>query len=389
MQIIEVTTDALSKEFLDFPDTIYKNDPNYIKPWRHEIEAVFDPQKNKYFKEGEVIRWVLRDDSDNTIGRISAFTHPNFEKEDNKTGACGFFECINNQEAANLLFNTAKQWLQAKGKTRMDGPINFGEKDKWWGLLVEGFEPPLYGMNYNPPYYVDLFYDFGFQVYYNQLVFRYDLKNEIPRKIRITYERAIAKDSNFRFEIADLSQLEKYADDFRIVYNEAWAKAHKGFKPMTTEQTLSLLKTMKPIMIKEALIFGYYQDRPIGIFISIPNINQIIQHLNGKFGWWEKVKFFYHLRIKKSFDTLSGVIFGIVPKFQGRGVETGLIVTGDKYLRAPGKFRFMEMMWIGDFNPKMISLVKQLGTEQSKKLATYRYLFNEDDVFERHPVVNV
>ena len=388
MQIIEVNTPVLAKEFIEFPPQLYKNDPNYIRPWNHDIEEVFDPKKNKFFRQGEVIRWLLKDEQNQTIGRIAAFTHPNFEKRNQIAGGCGFFECINNQEAANLLFTTAKNWLKSKGKEIMDGPINFGEKDKWWGLLIDGFEPPLYGMNYNPPYYQKLFEQYGFQLYYRQLVFRYTLKKPLPPKFEATYNRLVKNDPNYTFKIGNVKQLEQYAEDFRIVYNEAWAKAHKGFKPMRKEQALRLMKTMKPIMINEALIFGYYKQQPIGIFISIPNINQVIKHLNGKFGWWEKLKFMYHLKLKKSYDTLAGIIFGIVPEFQGKGVDAGLIMVGDKYLRAPGNYKFMEMMWIGDFNPKMVSLVKQMGTERSKTLATYRYLFDRDATFSRHPIIN-
>ena len=389
MQIIEVNNAGLAEEFIEFPPRLYKNDPHYIRPWDHDIQEVFDESKNKFFRQGEVCRWLLQNDQQKTIGRIAAFTHPNFERKGKKTGGCGFFECIHDQEAADLLFNTAKNWLLERDKTMMDGPINFGEKDKWWGLLIDGFEPPLYGMNYNPPYYRELFENYGFQLYYKQLVFRYTLKNPLPPKFEKTYNRLIKNDTNYTFKTGSVKQLEKYAEDFRTVYNEAWAKAHKGFKPMRKEQAMGLMKTMKPIMIEDALIFGYYKERPIGIFISIPNINQVIQYLNGKFGWWEKLKFMYHLKLKKSYDTLAGIIFGIIPEFQGKGVDAGLIMLGDKKLRAPGKYRFMEMMWIGDFNPKMVSLVKQLGTERSKTLATFRYLFDRDEEFQRHPIINI
>lgn len=389
MQILKVDTAELAKEFIQFPSRLHKNDENYIRPWDHEIAAIFDKDKNKFFRQGEVIRWLLKDENNATIGRIAAFTHPNFEKKGQQTGGCGFFECKNDQQAANLLFNAAKQWLEQKGKTMMDGPINFGEKDKWWGLLIDGFEPPLYGMNYNPPYYRDLFENYGFKIYYKQLVYRYTLKKPLPPKFEKTYNRLIKSDPNYTFKTGSVKQLEKYAEDFRIVYNEAWAKAHKGFKPMRKEQAMQLMKTMKPIMIEEALIFGYHHERPIGIFICIPNINQVIQYLNGKFGWWEKLLFFYHLKIKKSYDTLAGIIFGIIPEYQGKGVDAGLIMVGDKYLRAPGKYRFMEMMWIGDFNPKMVSLVEQIDAERSKTLATYRYLFDQDAEFVRHPIINV
>lgn len=387
MQIIEVNSAQLAKEFLHLQPKLYKGDNNYIQPWNHEIEEVFSPKKNKWFKEGEVKRWLLNVDNQ-FVGRIAAFTHPKLERDGELTGGCGFFECVNNQDYANLLLDTAKDWLVSKGKTMMDGPINFGEKDKWWGLLVEGFEPPLYGMNYNHSYYQELFENYGFQNYYNQLVFRYDLVAEVPRKFKVAYKHLQHKNPNYKFITADKKNLDKFAEDFRIVYNEAWAKAHKGFKPMKKDQTRKIMQTMKPIMDEDAMIFAYDGERPIAVFISIPNINEIIQKLNGKFGLIEKLKFMYHLKVKKSITTMAGLIFGVIPEYQGKGIDIGVIMKGNETIVLKNRYKFMEMMWIGDFNPKMISIIKALGTTQSKKLTTYRYLFDRTLPFERHPVVN-
>ena len=78
----------------------------------------------------------------------------------------GFFECINDQESADLLFDTAKTWLINRGMEAMDGPINFGETDKYWGLLVDGFTHPSYEISYNHCYYQELFENYGFRTYY-------------------------------------------------------------------------------------------------------------------------------------------------------------------------------------------------------------------------------
>ena len=140
------------------PLDIYKNDPEYIRPLNKDILAVFDKEKNKAFRHGEVIRWVLYDQQ-KPIGRIAAFTNKKYKNkgDDVPVGGVGFFECINNKEAAFILLDSARQWLEQKGMEAMDGPINFGERDRWWGMVCEGFHEPLYCMNYNPPYYCLLY----------------------------------------------------------------------------------------------------------------------------------------------------------------------------------------------------------------------------------------
>ncbi|MBL7746455.1 MAG: hypothetical protein JNM19_03460, partial [Chitinophagaceae bacterium] len=173
MQLIEVTSPQLSKEFIRVNVEINKKDPNYIRPLEKDINEVFDPQKNKAFRFGEAIRWILKDAKGNLVGRIAAFTNKKYKNkgDDGPVGGIGFFDCINDQAAADMLFDVAKHWLLQKGMEAMDGPINFGERDRWWGLLVKGFEPPVYCLNYNQPYYQQLFETYGFKNYFNQICF--------------------------------------------------------------------------------------------------------------------------------------------------------------------------------------------------------------------------
>ena len=149
MQTIEVNNKQSAKEFLAVAVLLYKDDKNWIRPLDKDIEQVFDEKKNKAFRHGEAIRWVLKNNDGKLIGRIAAFVNKRYKSkgDDVTVGGVGFFECINDQSAANYLFDTAKQWLQSKGMEAMDGPINFGERDRWWGLQVEGFQQPLYCMN--------------------------------------------------------------------------------------------------------------------------------------------------------------------------------------------------------------------------------------------------
>ena len=158
--LISVEGKALSKEFTDFPKSLYAGDKNYIMPLDVDIEQVFDPAFNKAFENGECKRWLLKDHG-KTIGRIAAF-YSKIENTAVITGACGFFECINSFDAASQLFDTAKHWLIENKCEYMDGPVNFGDRDSFWGLMVEGFASPSYRENYNLPYYQNLFETYGF-----------------------------------------------------------------------------------------------------------------------------------------------------------------------------------------------------------------------------------
>jgi hypothetical protein len=383
MQLHQVNTQADKKLFLQVAVNSYKGDPAFIRPLDKDIEEVFDPQKNKFFKRGECCRWILKDDSGIAIGRIAAFVNKQY-KQEQPTGGIGFFECINNQQAANFMFNHCCQWLKERGMEAMDGPINFGERDKWWGLLVDGFYEPLYGMNYNPPYYQQLFENYGFKVYFNQLCYALKVHNKLEDKFYTRHD-AIATDKKYSVRNLKKNQLEKFAQDFTYIYNLAWA-GHGGGKSLEEKQVIKMFKTMKPVMDEMLNWFVYYDGKPIAFWVNLPDLNQYFKHLNGKFGLLQKLRFLY-LQKFGNCKRFVGLVFGIIPEFQGKGIDAYLIVEGAKVIQNSGKYIDYEMQWIGDFNPKMINIVESLGTYRSRLLSTHRYHFDRTIAFKRHPIV--
>ncbi len=383
MQMHEVKTDTDKQAFLQVAIDIYKNDPNWIRPLDKDIEEVFDPAKNKFFKRGECTRWLLKDDSGKNIGRIAAFVNRQY-KQTQPTGGIGFFECINDQAAATFMLDYCKQWLQERGMEAMDGPINFGERDKWWGLVVDGFYSPLYSMNYNPPYYVQLLEQYGFKTYFNQVCFGMKVKATLDTKFYDRHAR-IAADPNYRAEMIRKANIEKYAKDFTYVYNKAWA-GHGGGKSLEEKQVQKMFKTMKPVMDEHLTWFAYYKDEPIAMWVNLPDLNQYFKHMNGQFGILQKLRFLLLQRFGKC-SRFVGLVFGIIPDFQGKGVDAYIIVEGAKVIQPMARYDDYEMQWIGDFNPKMINIAESLGTTRSRTLRTYRYLFDREKEFVRHPML--
>jgi hypothetical protein len=384
MRMHEVKTEADKKAFLQVANDLYKCDPNWIQPLDKDINEVFDPEKNKFYKRGGTcIRWILKDDNGRNMGRVAAFVNKQY-KEAQPTGGVGFFECIDDQEAANLMFDHCREWLQAQGMEAMDGPINFGERDKWWGLVVEGYYSPLYGMNYNPPYYVRLFEQYGFKTYFNQICFGMKVQEPLTNKF-LARHAIIAADPDFKAQHIRKSQIEKYAKDFVVVYNKAWA-SHGGGKSLEEKQVIKMFNTMKPVMDEHITWFVYYKDQPIAIWVNLPDLNQYFRHMRGKFGLLQKTRFLLQQKLGKC-KRFVGLVFGIVPEFQGRGLDAYMIVEGAKVIQKLQTYEDYEMQWIGDFNPKMINIAESLGTHRSRILSTYRYLFDRNKEFRRHPML--
>lgn len=384
MNLIEVKDKATEKAFIKLPVKLYKNEKNWIRPLDKDIKAVFDPKKNKSFRSGEVIRWILEKDNE-VIGRIAAFyDKKTAKKNDQPTGGIGFFECINDQEAADLLFDTGKEWLQSKGMEAMDGPINFGDRNNWWGLLVDGFHEPNYQMPYNFAYYKDLFENYGWQLYFNQYTYQRPMGKHVEFADRL-YEKADLHLNNPDYEFRHITKKEypKVHEYFHTIYNKAWA-GHGGVKEMPLKAAKALFKTMKPVADVKLLWFAFYKGEPVAFFISMPELNQIYKRLNGQWNLWSKLKFLFLLKtgaVKKSL----GVVFGVIPEQQRKGVEGALVVAYTQKLAWKEGFQYtdLEMNWIGDFNPKMMRVVEQIGGKIFKTHITYRYLFDRTKEFKR------
>ncbi len=385
MNIIRVIDKKSRQEFLDVPKILYKNDNTWVCPLDRDIEAIFDPKGNSYYNHGEAERWIMKDDNGHLTGRIAAFIDFNTAyTHDQPTGGIGFFECIDNKEAAFLLFDTAREWLKEKGMEAMDGPINFGERDKYWGLLVEGFTHPSYEVAYNHKYYRELFESYGFKTYFKQEGFHLDITKQLPDRF-VKIAEWVAKKPGYRFEHMSWKKLDEQIPDFVEVYNTAWASFSENFKPLKSDYIIKTLKKVKPIIEVEFIWLAYHNDIPISIYLMYPDVNQILKYLNGKLNLLNKLKFLYLVK-KKTMTRARGVLMGVIPKYQGLGIESVFILKLVKVFERKPHYTELEFSWVGDFNPKMRKIFLSVGSVPAKHYLTYRYLFDRDKPFKRYPI---
>jgi GNAT superfamily N-acetyltransferase len=387
--IIEVKSKETRTEFLDFPSRIYKNEVKWSRPIDLDVEAIFDPLKNKQLRNGEAIRWILKDSSGNTVGRIGAFYERKEENDDDiDIGGVGFFDCINDINAASKLFDVGKEWLQSEGMVGMNGPVNLGMRDNFWGCLVDGFHEPVYNMPYNFPYYKELFEAYGFKNYFNQHTFLRQLNGDMIHPVIRRISVRILNNPDYEVRMIEKGN-QRFARDFRIIYNQAWA-GFSGIKEVTDEEAEGLLKEMTPIMDERLIYYTYYKGEPIAFFIMMPDIGQILKRFNGKWNLWNKLRFMWHLKVNKSVDRVIARIFGVVPEHQGKGVEGAMVLSFEKEVLKPEfKYKTLELNWIGDFNPVMMKVAGYIGCSIYKTHTTYRYLFDRNREFKRAPLVNM
>ena len=372
MIITEVNTKATRKAFLDTARVIYKNDSNWICPLDNDIEAVFDPAKNNFIEFGKAMRWILTNDHGELIGRVAAFINDkkayNYEQP---TGGMGFFECVEDEQAAFLLFDTAKAWLKQNGMKAMDGPINFGENDMFWGLLIEGFVPQSYGMNYHHAYYKKFFDAYGFKTQYEQITNHVSAHRPFPERFT-KIANWVAQKPGYSFRHLKASQIETFAADFMEIYNDAW-KDFENFVPIQKATIYETFRKMKAIMDENLIWFAYVDNEPAAFVVVLPDANQMIKTLNGKLDLIGKLKFLYYRW--KGVKRMRAIVMGTKTKFQKHGLESVLFIKLKEYVLPLKQYDEMELSWVGDFNDKMIALHEAMGGVLGKKHATMRCIF--------------
>jgi hypothetical protein len=388
MKITRVTDRKTRKKFLDVAKEIYKNDKVWVCPFDNEIEAIFDPEKNTYFKHGEADRWILEDDENKLTGRIAAFVDNKLAfSYDQPTGGTGFFECINDKLSAFLLFDTAKEWLKVRNMEAMDGPINFGETDKYWGLLVGGFTHPSFEVPYNPSYYQDLFESYGFKTFYKMEGFHLDITKPLSDRFRKIAEW-VSEKPGYEFRHFKWKDQVEFTGDFAEVFNEAWASFKMNFEPLEADYINGVLRKAKEIIDEEFIWIAYFEGKPIAIYLMFPDMNQILKHLKGKLDIISMIRFLY-LKKRHTMTRAKGLLMGVIPKYQGLGIESVFILKIKEALDHKPHYTEIEFSWVADFNPRMRKIFISVGCVPVKDYITYRYLFDRTKEFKRYPIPDI
>lgn len=367
------------KDFYSAALFVYKGDNNWVCPLNVEIENFFNPEKNALIAKGGFERWVLYLD-EVPVGRIVAFwTEAKSKKNNPFSGGIGFFECINSQDGANLLFDAAIQWLKNAGMQTVDAITVPGENYNYWGVLVDGFMQQGFGMPYNPPYFKELFENYGFQNYFEQYSYHVDLSKNFPER-HVSFAQHIIDSGEFEFKHLDFKESDKFVNDVATVFNDVWSAFHADYVPVNSDDFKTMFNDLKPVLNPKFIWFAYKDGHPIGMEICMPDINQVIKPFKGKLNLFNKIRF--ALKIKKV-DRARLFVFGVHPDFHRAGILQAIFLKMTESLKDAG-IKELEMSWIGDYNPTVNRLYKHLGNSyQAKTHVTYRYIIDKSVEFER------
>jgi hypothetical protein len=227
-------------------------------------------------------------------------------------------------------------------------------------------------MNYNPPYYKRLFENFGFSIAYEQISNKIEIAKPFPQRFT-KIANWVAKKPGYQFEYLKKNDYQKYAADFKEIYNDAW-RNFDNFSPMTDASIRESFEKMKPIMDEKLIWFAYVDGEPASFVVIVPDINELITGLNGKLNLPGKLRFLWNKYMVKN-KRMRAIILGTKEKYRQLGLESAMFIKIKEYVIPLHQYEELELSWVGDFNAKMIAIHEATGATFSKRHATYRYVF--------------
>lgn len=367
IRLTEVATHADRQTFLQFPWRIYAGDPNWVPPLLHDVGRLTDPKVHPFHAHAEVAHFLAWRD-DQPVGRIAACVNRlHNETHAEKTGFFGFFECVNDRETAAALLDGAAGWVRARGMERLRGPASYSTNEEC-GLLVEGFDrPPVMMMAYNPPYYRDLLEGLGFVKAQDLLAYDIHARDLNFRGMERVAERAMKK-LNVAVRPADMKRFEQEVQIVREVYNQAWSR-NWGFVPMTKEELEFAAADLKMILDPRLLVFASIGDRPVGFALSLPDVNLVQKHMNGRLFPFGLVKLLLALWLRR-IHSIRVITLGVIPEYVNSGLAQILFYQTIRRGVDNG-YPHAEISWVLESNPLMCHAAERLGGVLYKRYRIY------------------
>ncbi len=366
-QAVFVSTAEEFRDFLEFPYKHYSGDKNWVPPLRIMQKHLLDTKKNPFYKHAEIALFLTYYNG-KPAGRIAAIDNKAYnEYNGSKTGFFGFFECVDYQGSANLLFKVAQDWLKDRGLTTFIGPMSPGMLDEI-GIQVDGFDhKPALMMPYSKPYYDKLIQGAGYQKAVDLYAYKVTKETVALARTEKADEIVRKRTPGLNVRRINLRRTKKEVEIIHHIFNEAWKK-NWGFSRVSLDEFYDLAKGIKKIIDPDFAHIAEVDGKPVAFSIALPDLNQALQHLDGSLwptGW---MKLLYH---KRKINQIRTALMGVLPEYQKRGID--ILLHREAIKNGLGKgFVAAEMSWLLETNSNMISVAEKIGGYKEKVYRLYQ-----------------
>ena len=370
VSVFRVNSSSARRAFISYVYRLYQSDQFWIPPLRLDAARVLNPKKNAFFEHGQIELFLAKDKSGLIVGRIAAIVNGmHLKKYDDGVGFFGFFECEDDSNVAQLLFETASDWLRKQDLRAMRGPVNPSLNDTA-GLLVDGFErQPAILMPYHKPYYERLLLEVGFERVMTMWSYYANARLINEERLNRGAKIVLGRNPNFTIRIIDMDDWENEVRIMLDIFNDAWSE-NWGHVPMTKREVQQLADEMRMIVIPELFNFVEDDGEPIGFSASLPDLNHIFSTIrNGRLFPTGGLKLLLGMKLKLVRETRMPLM-GVKKSHHGKGVDALIVADMLKRHRSIG-MQGCEMSWVLDSNNRMKNFLTSMGAVKENEYALY------------------
>lgn len=376
LEIIPVNDKKSKKEFVEFQYALYKDVPQFVPPFKADVYMQLNKEKHPWYEHSESDQWLAKRDGQ-VVGRIAALENKRFN-DTHKTRQASFylFECINDQEVANALFDTAVAWAKGRGLNQIVGPKGYGPLDGY-GILIEGNDrrQMMNMMNYNFLYYKDLVENYGFtkEVDFVSSFVRpqeFVMPEKIKKAVEIAKKRGRLKIKSFK----NKREINQWKLRVKEAYNNAFVNNWEYY-PLTDRELdyvvsnamLVVIPTMVQVILNE-------NDDLVGFVLPFPDISKAMQKNKGKLGPIEIIRLLLELK-RTDWVCYNGI--AILPEYQGMGGNALLFDTLLDATREHPSYVNGELSQVAETAVQMRKDLKNLGVHPYKNHRVYKYIIGD------------
>lgn len=354
------------RKFINMAWDIYQDYCNWVPPLKINMHTLLNPDKHPFHRHAEA-QLFLAERNGKVVGRIAAHVnHAHNDYWNDQVGFFGFFECINNQEIANLLFGAAKEFLRSHHCTHIRGPFNWSVNDDC-GLLIDSFDrEPVIMMPYNPPYYRQLLENAGFEKIKDLYAYHIEGTQKIPERLQQSAE-TVKQRHNFILRTVNMKNFWKEVEIIKRIYNQAWGN-NWGTVPTSEEEANYLAKQLKLIVDPNLCYIAEVDDQAVGFSVTLPDINQAIKYAQGRLFPLGLLKILWH---KRHIDCVRVFLLGVLKEHRHRGIDVTMYYQTFKDALKRGYYAG-EFSWILEDNYPMRNALEKLGAEIYKTYRIYQ-----------------
>jgi GNAT superfamily N-acetyltransferase len=358
------------EDFIRAGRVVFRGDPAWVPPLGFDIKARLTPAKNPFFQRGEVTLFTAWKDGE-LVGRCSAqLDHEHLRIYQDKTGFFGFFDTIDDEAVGRALLDAAEAWLKKRGMERMRGPLSLNMNEEV-GVLIEGHEhPPQILMGHSRAWQDRVALACGLEKAKDLLAWRFEA-GKIPARALRAWEQ-VRELPEVRLRTVDPKKMDRELEIIMRIFNDAW-RENWGYVPATEAEVKKMGEDLRLILDREIAFIAEVDDKPVGICITMPNINEVIRDFDGKLGPVQIAKLLWRLKVNRP-QTARLIMLGISSEMRGikkyGGLAHALYVEIAKRGEKLG-YVWGELSWTLEDNHRINLGIKSMGAKVYKKYRVY------------------